>query len=99
MNMTNRIKGWLLPAALILFLLEIILFPFATQLTYAGRNESPDHVLTYTNDKLTWDSSTGVNPDTGVAELRLFNSSYQNVKGENGEKVVAPVQRQPILSV
>ncbi|WP_422449296.1 hypothetical protein, partial [Thermoanaerobacterium sp. DL9XJH110] len=38
----------------------------------------------------TWDSSTGVNPDTGVAELRLFNSSYQNVKGENGEKVVAP---------
>ena len=90
MNITNRVKGWLLPATLILFLLEIILFPFATQLTYAGRSESPNHVLTYTTNKLTWDNATGINADTGVAELSLFSSAYQNVEGENGEKVVAP---------
>lgn len=90
MNTINRAKGWLLPAVLILFLLEIILFPFVVRITYAGRSENPDHVLTYTSNKLTWGSTTGVDPDTGAAELSLYSSSYQNVAGENGEKVVAP---------
>lgn len=90
MNVTNKIKGWLLPVALILFLLEIILLPFATQLTYAGRSESPDHVLTYTTNKLTWGSDTDVEAQTGVAELSLFNSTYQNVEADNGDRVVAP---------
>lgn len=90
MNATNRVKGWLLPAALILFLLEILLFPFAAQLTYAGRSDSPNHVLTYSAHRLTWDSATDVDPVTGVAELSLFNSSYSNVQSGNGDKVVAP---------
>lgn len=90
MNMKIEIKTWLLPAALILFLMEIILFPLAVQLTYGGRRESPDHVLTYTSNKLTWDSATGINPETGAAKLSLFGSSYQNVQGENDENVVAP---------
>lgn len=90
MHITNKIRDWLLPTAFVLFLLEIILFPFAIQLTYAGRRESPNHVLTYTTNKLTWDSATGVDADTGVAELSLFSSTYQNVEGENGERIVAP---------
>ena len=82
--------AWLLPAVLILFLTQVVLFPFAMGFTYAGRNESPHHVLTYTTGSLTWNSATGVDPDTGVAELSLFSDHYQNVQSDNGEKVVAP---------
>lgn len=89
MNITKKRSDWLLPAALILFLLAALLIPFATELTYAGRYESPSHVLTYTTNKLTWDSATGVSPD-GAAELSLFSTSYQNVQSENGDEVVAP---------
>lgn len=83
-------KDWIMPAALILFLLAVILIPFAAECTYAGRNESPSHILTYTTGSLTWDSDTDVDKQTGVAELSLFNSTYQNVQSENGDKVVAP---------
>ena len=51
---------WLLPAVLILFLLEVLLFPLAVGVTYSGRSESPDHVLAYTTGKLTWDSATHI---------------------------------------
>ena len=71
-------------------LTQVVLFPFAMGFTYAGRNESPHHVLTYTTGSLTWNSATGVDPDTGVAELSLFSDHYQNVQSDNGEKVVAP---------
>ena len=88
--MRTRTYPWLLPAVLILFLTQVVLFPFAMGFTYAGRNESPHHVLTYTTGSLTWNSATGVDPDTGVAELSLFSDHYQNVQSDNGEKVVAP---------
>lgn len=90
MNRLIRKKEWLLPVILILFLLEAVLFPFATGLTYAGRNESPHHILTYSTGKLLWDSATDVDEETGVAELSLFNSVYQNVQADNGDKVIAP---------
>lgn len=90
MNRLIRRKEWLFPAMLILFLLEAVLFPFATELTYAGRNESPNHILTYSTGKLLWDSATDVDLETGVAELSLFNSVHQNVQADNGDKVVAP---------
>ena len=83
-------RDWLLPTALILFLLEVVLAPFAAQMTYAGGSETPDHTLTYTTGKLTWDGSTDLDPDTGVAKLRLFSDTYSHVAGENGEPVVAP---------
>lgn len=89
MSRWAQIKKWLLPAALILFLLEAVLFPFAISMTYAGRSDSPDHTLTYTLGCLTWDSATDIGPD-GVAELSLFSASYQNVLSNNGDKVVAP---------
>lgn len=88
--MRTKIYPWLLPAALILFLIQAVLFPLVVGFTYAGRSESPGHVLTYTTGALTWDSATGVDPETGVAGLSLFSESDQNVQSDNGEKVVAP---------
>lgn len=82
-------KSWLLPAVLILFILEVFTLPFVLGITYSGRSESPNHVLTYTENKLTWDSATGID-ENGVAELSLFNSIYRNVQAQNDEKVVAP---------
>ncbi|MGI5958074.1 MAG: sortase B protein-sorting domain-containing protein [Massiliimalia sp.] len=90
MNGFIKKKDWLIPVMLILFLLAVVLLPFAAERTYAGRNENPNHVLTYTTGSLTWDSATHVDEKTGVAELSLFNSTYQNVQAENGDKVVAP---------
>lgn len=88
--MRTKIYPWLLPAVLILLLIQAVLFPLVVESTYAGRSESPGHVLTYTTGTLTWDSATGVDPDTGVAELSLFSEIDQNVQSDNGEKVVAP---------
>lgn len=85
---TKRTR-WLLPVVLILFLLEVILFPLAVGVTYSGRSESPDHVLTYTTGKLTWDSATNIQKN-GAAELTLFDATYHNVESNNGDKVVAP---------
>lgn len=90
MNIYKIRKDWLLSAVLILFLLAVILIPFAVERTYAGRNENPSHTLTYTTGSLTWDSDTDVDEKTGVAELSLFHSTYQNVQAENGDKVIAP---------
>lgn len=85
-----RKKDWLLPAVLILFLLAVVLVPFAVERTYAGRSETPDHILTYTAGSLTWENDTLVDEKNGVAKLNLFSSTYQNVQAENGDKVFAP---------
>ncbi|MGI5906948.1 MAG: hypothetical protein ACOX85_12005 [Candidatus Pararuminococcus gallinarum] len=90
MNAYIKKKNWLMSVALILFLLSVILIPFSVERTYAGRNEKPNHILTYTTGSLTWDNATDVDEKTGVAELSLFNSTYQNVQAENQDKVVAP---------
>ena len=63
---SKKINQWLLPAVLILFILEIVTLPYMVQLTYAGRSEEAGHVLTYTEGKLTWDSATGID-ENGVA--------------------------------
>lgn len=86
----TRKKDGFLPVMLILFLLTAVLTPFAAERTYAGRNDVPHHILTYTTGSLTWDSATDVDEKTGAAELSLFNSTYQNVQAENGDKVIAP---------
>lgn len=82
-------RGWLLPAVLILFLLEVLLMPLALGQTYAGRSESPDHTLTYETGSLTWDSATGIDPN-GAAQLSLFGQTEQNVLADNGDRVIAP---------
>lgn len=90
MDVLFKKREWLLPVALILFLPAMILVPFAAVPTYAGRSEVPGHTLTYTTGNLVWDSGTDVDAQTGVAELSLFNSTYQSVKAGDGDKVVAP---------
>lgn len=83
-------RTWLLPTVLILFIMEIFTLPLVIELTYAGRSEAPDHVLTYTPGRLVWDDKTGVTKD-GSAVLSLFGTRYDDtVESEDGERVVAP---------
>ena len=87
-------KNWLLPAVLILFILQAVTFPFALGQSWAGRSETPDHLLTFNmRGRLVWDSETEVD-DNGVAQLNLFASKYGDPvtvdSGEDGSKLVAP---------
>lgn len=85
----NKQRHWLFPTVLILFILEIIAFPFALGFTWAGRSETPERVLSYTPGSLTWDSAADIDPN-GAANLSLFETLYYNVKSDNEDKVVAP---------
>lgn len=85
----NKQKVWMLPTVLILFILEVITFPFVISFTWADRNENPKNVLTYTQGKLTWDDKVSVN-ESGVAELALFHTVYHDVDSDDKSKLVAP---------
>ena len=86
---SDKVTRWLLPTVLILFILEVLTLPLVLGITYSGRSESPDHVLTYTQGKLTWDSVTGIDKN-GAAELNLFDAEYPGVEAEDESKVIAP---------
>ena len=91
---SEKVPRWLLPAVLLLFVLEIATFPLVLNYTYSDRNEKTNHVLTYTPGKLTWDSPTGID-DNGSAVLDLFNYIYgdeteTDVVADDGTNVVAP---------
>lgn len=88
-NTNGKRKGWLLPATLILFILSVLTLPLMVILTYAGRSESPEHLLTFADEKLTWDENTEVGED-GIASLSFFKSVYQNVESSNEDHVFAP---------
>jgi len=82
---------WLMPAMTIPLVLLILTTPFAMSSTYANRSEAPDHILTYTRAKLTWDNASGINADTGAAELSLFDARYdETVFAQNGDNLIAP---------
>lgn len=90
--MIRRVKKYssrLFPTVLILFILEAMTLPLVVSLTWSGRSESPEHTLTYTQFRLTWDADTAVNKN-GVAELSLFDAVYQNAKANDGTKILAP---------
>ncbi len=89
MKTMKRQHRWLLPAVLILFILEALTLPVVVRYTYAGRSEKPEHVLTYVPHVLTWDKDTKVRPD-GTGELSLFSTVYGNVNFDDGAKVLAP---------
>ena len=86
-------KNWLLPAVLILFIMQAVTFPFALGKSWAGRSETPAHLLTCNmRGRLVWDSETVVD-DNGVAQLNLFDSKYGDpvtVGSADGSKLVAP---------
>lgn len=86
---SKRISQWLLPAVLVLFILEVLTLPLVLEVTYAGREDGPDHILTYTPGSLLWDDATGID-EHGVAQLNLFQTVYDETVDGNGDKVVAP---------
>lgn len=89
METVRRVRSWLFPVALILFILEMLLFPLVLHATYATGSRSPEHILTYTTGSLRWDSSTRTD-ENGAAQLSLFETMYDNVNADNAEKVLAP---------
>ena len=89
MNRTEKLREWMCPAILILFILQVMLLPVVIGLTYAVPAERPEHILTYRTGSLVWDKATSVRPD-GSAELTFFETLYQNVNADNAEKVLAP---------
>ena len=89
MNNSEKLREWMFPAMLILFILQVILLPVMIGLTYAVPAERPEHILTYRTGSLVWDKATSVRPD-GSAELSFFETLYQNVNAGNAEKVLAP---------
>lgn len=86
---SKKISQWLLPTVLILFILEVLTLPLVLEITYAGRSDGPDHVLTYTANALVWNSATGID-EHGVAKLTLFDTLYDGTVDGNGDKVIAP---------
>ncbi len=89
MRQTVKLREWIFPVILILFILQVILLPVMIGLTYATRSEQPEHILTYTTGQLVWDKNTFVRAD-GSANLSFFETLYQNVNAENAEKILAP---------
>ena len=89
MNRTKKLREWMFPTVLILFILQVMLLPVMIGLTYAVPAERPEHILTYRTGSLVWDKATSVRPD-GSAELSFFETLYQNVNADNAEKVLAP---------
>lgn len=85
----NQIKSWLLPGVLISCILGVVTIPAASFYTYSGRSETPDHVLVYTPNQLTWDDAEGISEE-GIAEMDLFDAQYANVKSADGENLIAP---------
>lgn len=85
----HKMNRWLLPVIVILFVLEVMTLPLVVGVTYSAKNTTPDHVLTYTKGKLTWDSATDIDKN-GVAEMDLFDAVYNNVEAGNGDNLVAP---------
>lgn len=90
--MNTKLKNsisWLLPVFLILFILEVIAFPLAVGITYAGRSENPNHTLTYTTHRLSWSDVEGID-ENGAAELSIFDAEYKSVSASDGSAVIAP---------
>ncbi len=87
--MSQKIRTILLPTAVVLFILEVLTLPLVLGLTYASKSESPEHILTFSGKKLSWDSGTIVDSH-GTASLELFEEYYNNTNAENNEDIVAP---------
>lgn len=85
----HKCDRWLLPALVILFVLQMATLPFMVNYTYADRATPPEHQLTYTAGRLRWDNNTHINAN-GVAELKLFDAEYDGVKSDDGKDIIAP---------
>ncbi len=79
----------ILPALLVLVVLTAVTLPLAFSPAWAAPATAPDRVLTYSVNRLTWDSAASIRPD-GSAVLPLFSANYPNVASNDGSNVVAP---------
>ena len=52
MKRSEKLREWMFPAVLILFILQVILLPVVIGLTYAVSAERPKHTLTYKTGSL-----------------------------------------------
>ena len=96
-SLIRKCTPWLLPAVLVLFILEVVCLPFVVKYTWPTDKPSPTHTLTYKKNELFWDTATLIDPSTGAAKLDLFSAVYEegdpaNVTAEsdNGDKIIAP---------
>lgn len=89
MKMTAHTRrGMLFMLLMMLIALVALTLPRALNLTWAAL-DGYDHQLTYRRNRLTWDSATGIDPNTGAAQLTLFQAHYENVNSAEG-KIFAP---------
>ena len=98
MNRTKKLREWLFPAILILFILQVILLPVMIGLTYATRSERPEHILTYTTGRLVWDKDTSVRPD-GSAALSFLSLCIRMSMQKTLKRYWRPVRKRTVLSV
>lgn len=89
MAKSKKRRGWLLPVTLILFILSLTTLSLMALVTYAWRSEEPTHLLTFENERLTWDENTEVD-ENGWARIAFFSTEYQNVESSNEDNVFAP---------
>ena len=92
MNNSEKLREWMFPAMLILFILQVMLLPVMIGLAYAVPAERPEHILTYRTGLLVWDKATSVRPD-GSAELSFFETLYKNVNADNAERCWRPAPK------
>ena len=84
-------------ALLLLFIMQVLLLPAVISATYATKSVKPEHIITYTPGKLSWDENTETD-SSGAARLFLFDSAYENTSADNGEKTIAPgTQRESVI--
>jgi len=84
-TITEKIRSWLLPVLLILFVLQMVTLPHAAGYTFAEDAGAPQNRLVYIYDSLRWDKTLGVDPATGAVELGLFDRLTPD-----GRRVIAP---------
>ena len=78
-------------AVVVLFIVAVLTFPYAFNLSWALPGASSDRTLTYAPGTLTWDSAAEVD-SAGTAKLHLFKNSYSgsSVTPTDNANIVAP---------
>lgn len=85
----KKFQQWLFITVFVLFILQILLLPVFIGVTYPTRSSKPEHIITYSNYCLIWDKSTQVDSE-GMVRLNIFDSKYENIQSDNGDKIIAP---------
>ena len=86
----NSKQGFLEVSIAVLVALAVLTFPFAFNLTFSLKATDADRTLTYTTNKLAWDTSAPIN-ENGTINLEVFQSEYDGgTTSANGDNVVAP---------